>query len=260
VKKFLSAILAIAMIISISACDKASELASSIESGLSEAEKIASSVSDEFETLSITTEATTTTTPATTEPETTTTEATTAAEPDDSIPDGEAIASLIEWMQDGTYSFDFSVEMTEGETEMTADGSVAMDDGKMNMTMKMDIMGYSQNIRVLLADGKGYMIDDVNKTMIVTSSGADLTSGITTDYSGIEKIGEGEGELDGKTLRYEDYTQDDIVSRFYLDGGEVVAIETDASGSKMVMYIENSSNTVPAGTFDIPKDYEVMEL
>ncbi|MCL1806011.1 MAG: DUF4412 domain-containing protein [Clostridiales bacterium] len=169
---------------------------------------------------------------------------------------GQAIASLIGWMSEGKFSFDFTMtaESADGSMEMT--GSMAADGGKSAMTMEMSVMGMAIKQRIIMKDGKAYMIDDGNKSYMEMSLGEAVDS--MTDFADLTPIGSGTGEINGRTLPYEDYKQADSDEpiRFYMDGDQVYGIETVAAGSKNVMIITNAKNSAPAGAFDIPADYK----
>jgi predicted small lipoprotein YifL len=175
--------------------------------------------------------------------------------------EGEAMASLIDWMIGGTFSYDFTMTSESAEGTITATGSMAMDGGKVSITQEMDYDGQTMTSRIILKDDKTYVIDDASK-MIIAMSGVneEALSGMVTDYSGITKTGEGEGEFDGRTLPYEEYTQDGYVVRYYMDGGQVCGFETEAEGYKTIMVITNPTNNVPAGAFDLPEGYTEIAM
>jgi hypothetical protein len=174
---------------------------------------------------------------------------------------GEATASLIAWMMDGTFSYDYTMtsEGSEGKTE--GKGSMAVDGDKMGMATEMTVEGQNVKSRIIVKDGVTYIVDDVNKYIMKAQGGMNPTEGMMTDYSGIVKTGEGTGEINGKTLPYEEYAESDTgaIVRYYLDGGQVYGIESEYEGYKTVMIITNPSNSVPAGAFDLPEGYTDME-
>lgn len=178
-------------------------------------------------------------------------------------PDGEAMASLIGWMMDGTFSYDFTMtsEGPEGTTE--GSGSMAMDGGNMAISMEMTVSGQAAQSRIIILDGVTYVIMDTEKMIMkMANAGADMTAGMMTDYTGIAKTGDGTGDIGGKTLPYEEYTESETgsVVRYYLDGGQVYGIESEYEGYKTVMIITNASDTAPAGAFDLPEGYTEMSV
>jgi hypothetical protein len=207
--------------------------------------------------------------PETAEPDTAeppeVTEPDTAAEPDTTAQtpgiEGDAMASLISWMKSGTYSYDFTMTSESADGTITATGSIAVDGGKVSMTQETTYDGQTITSRTILKDDKTYIIDDASKMIIIMSGiSEEMTGEIMTDYTGITKTGEGEGEIDGKTLPYEDYTVEGYVVRYFLDGGEVYGMETEAEGFKTEMIITNAKSSVPADAFDLPEGYMEMAM
>jgi hypothetical protein len=181
----------------------------------------------------------------------------TAQEPADG---GQAMDSLIQWMIGGTFSYDFTQtsEGPEGKTE--SKGSMAMDGKNMAITTEMTVEGQQVKSRVIIKDGVTYIVDDANKFIMKVSGDMNATEGMMTDYSGIALIGSGTGEIDGKTLPYEEYAESEMGAtvRYYLDGGQVYGIESEYEGYKTVMIITNTSKIVPPGAFDLPEGYTEM--
>jgi hypothetical protein len=173
------------------------------------------------------------------------------------IPEGQAMASLIGWMMDGTFSYDFTIktEGPDGNTE--GSGSMAMDGDDMAMTMEMTVEGQAVKSRTIKKGDTMYVVDDVNRMIMQMPVEMNMTEGMMTDYSGIVKTGEGTGEIDGKTLPYEEYAESETGAtvRYYLEGGQVYGLESDYEGYKSVMIIANPSNRAPAGAFDLPEGY-----
>jgi hypothetical protein len=178
------------------------------------------------------------------------------------LPEGEAMDSLIKWMMDGAFSYDFTMTSKgpEGSTEGT--GSMAIDGNNMAIEMEMTVGGQKTQTKMISTGDAMYIVDDANKMIMKMPAEINLTEGIMTDYAGITKTGEGTGEIDGKTLPYEDYTESETSAavRFYLDGGQVYAIESEYEGYKTVMIITNPSNSAPSGAFDLPAGYTEMSM
>jgi hypothetical protein len=177
------------------------------------------------------------------------------------IPDGDAMAALISWMKDGTFSYDFTMTSKGPDGEMSASGSMAMDGDKMAMTQEFEMDGAVMTSRIVQKDDKTYIIDDANKMILVMAGANDeAMDGVVTDYTAMTKTGEGEGTVDGKTLPYEEYTQEGATVRYYMEDGEVYAIETESDGTTTVMVISNASSSVPSGAFDLPTGYAEMAM
>jgi len=177
--------------------------------------------------------------------------------------DGQAMASLIEWMMGGTFSYDYETTTVGPDGTTSGTGSMAMDGGKMAVTSQMTIEGQATTSKIIILDGATYVVDDASKLILkMSNAGAEVTGGMMTDYSNIEKIGEGEGEIGGKTLPYEEYkeAQTGATVKYYLDGGQVYGIVSEYEGYVSTMIISNPSNSVPAGAFDLPSGYTEMEI
>ena len=167
---------------------------------------------------------------------------------------GKGTAPLINWMQNGTFSFDYEARTTAGGTT-TMTGFMAVKDNDVSMTMKMPGV---PEYKMILKNGLAYMVDDANKMVIVIQAqGPKDTGGMITDYSNMKYIGSGEGKIDGKTYRYEEYEELTMGSmvKYYLDGAQVYGIETKYEEFMMLMLISNPKNSVPGGIFNIPKGY-----
>ena len=171
-----------------------------------------------------------------------------------------AAAAPIKCLMDGTYSFDYVMKIVAGSgiiLEMS--GSLAADGGNIASTNEM--LGYLVAVRVIQKDGKLYSINDEYKFImeIPPELEADYTESIKTDYSGVVKTGEGTGEVDGKTLPYEEYAESGgPPARFYLDGDSLYAIESVSGEEKIIILITNMSGSVPSGTFDLPSGYMMI--
>ncbi|MDR3331658.1 MAG: hypothetical protein LBT08_03435 [Synergistaceae bacterium] len=177
---------------------------------------------------------------------------------------GAAIESLIDWMRGGTFSYDFTLKTEGGGSVTEAKGKMAAQGNKFSVYTESKANGADTKSRVISKDGDTYIVDEINRfVMKVSGAMAGQTTegfgGMIADYSaGMKKTGEGEGVVNGKKLPYEAYEVDGNVSKFYMDGGQVYAIESEGSGYKTLMVITNASKTVPAGAFNIPNDYTKM--
>lgn len=173
---------------------------------------------------------------------------------------GQAMASLIKWMLDGTFSYDFTMmsEGPDGRTEST--GSMAMDGNKMAISTEMTVERQTVKTRIIKHGETMYMIDDIQKYIMEISGSAQATEGMMTDYSGIVKTGDGVGEINGRSLPYEEYVQGDTDAtvKYFLDGGNVYGIVSEYEGYKTTMIIKNPSDKAPAGAFDLPTGYSDM--
>jgi len=169
--------------------------------------------------------------------------------------------SLIDWMKGGTFSFDYKIIVETGGQETEGTGAMAIDQGRFAMRSVMDAGGVEMNMRMVMKDDVMYMVDDNAKTyMAMPTTTPDAAGGMNADFTVMEKTGSGEGEVDGKTLPYEEYAVEGSPIKFFMDGDTVYAIVNETGGSTATMIITNASKTVPAELFDIPDDYQDLSI
>ncbi|MDR0839908.1 MAG: hypothetical protein LBN26_00755 [Christensenellaceae bacterium] len=174
---------------------------------------------------------------------------------------GQAMSSLISWMKSGTFSYDFDMTSEGGGQKTQASGSMAMDGNNIAITTETTAEGQKIKAKIIIKDGTTYIIDDMSKTiLIMANAGAEMTGGIASDYSDIALVGSGTGEINGKTLPYEEYASEGVTIKYYLEGGQVYGTESEYEGYKTVMIITNPSNKIPAGAFDLPAGYTEMKI
>lgn len=172
----------------------------------------------------------------------------------------EPSGNLVDWMKAGTFYVEYTATMDMDGDSMQMEGTLAYEDEKAAITANMEIMGQQAKTRALMKDKIVYMFNDTNKSYmeIPVDDSAAGNSGIQ-DYGSMKKIGTGEGEVNGKTLPYEEYSTEGGTVRFYLDGGKVAAMETTVQGISTLMVITKASNKVPEGCFDFPEGYTKSE-
>jgi len=170
-------------------------------------------------------------------------------------------APLIGWMKDGTFSYDYTMSIEGPGLKAEGSGSMATDGDKVATVQEMTMLGQQVRTRIIVRDGRMYRIDDENKWIMEFAVGESTTDGMVTDYTGIVSVGTGTGEINGRTLPYEEYVvgETGIPIRYYLDNGQVYGIVTDFEGYKTVMIILNQSNRVPADVFELPAGYSIRD-
>jgi len=167
-----------------------------------------------------------------------------------------ALGALAELMNSEKYSYDLITKVEhEGET-ITETVSLAKDGENYAISMK----GNEGEYRIIYKDGVTYMIIEAEKIVMEQTGGQDVVFGMLKEqdemaemlgkYSNIEKVGSGTGEIDGKTLPYEEYDSDGYKSKIYMENGQIYAMETE----NQIKIIKNASKSVPAGTFEIPTE------
>ncbi|MCL1803468.1 MAG: hypothetical protein FWG30_07495 [Eubacteriaceae bacterium] len=167
--------------------------------------------------------------------------------------------NLVDWLQAGTYSYDFTMQTTGGGESFEMSGSVFAKGGSYLMQMQ----GTPIAMKVLIKGDEAYMINDEAKTAIsmsLGSIGVDMSVAMS-DMPKASAVSSGEAELDGKKYKYEEYDTGNGIGRFYYDGNSVIAIETNSGDdASMIMKISNTSNTVDSSLFEIPSDYTISSF
>lgn len=185
------------------------------------------------------------------------------------ISDPGAPMELIDWMIAGEFSFDFQVSIDNDGSIKEEEGHMAVKDGMIYLRLG----GIKKNVDPIVAiikDGIFHNIMDyLQGVMTMPFWGTISTNGIITDYSGLEYVGSGTGEIDGRTLQYDEYCNDSTSARFYIEDGRIYGIESivgdfDNAGWAFtfinVLIISNSSGTVSNELFEFPDDYVVIDM
>lgn len=158
-------------------------------------------------------------------------------------------------MNDGKY-------LMEVVTTTEVDG-VAM---RIEMTMAVD----GDDVAITTVNGgvtssmiskgdKLYVIDEASKTVLVMkqSVGELSEAAKTSEVSGLNftKSGQEGG------LQYEEYTTDGGKILYYFEGANLKKIKYVAEdGSVSEMEIIRMTKDIPAGTFEVPADYQLIEM
>jgi len=165
-----------------------------------------------------------------------------------------SVESLLDWMKGGKFSYDFTMTNTyEGESS-TSSGSFAIDGDNFAIATETTTGGITSKARIVQKDGAMYLIEETSKIIMKMPATQGLGMAIPTEYESMEVINTGTGEVDGKTLPYEEFDVDGFKSKYYMEKGQVYAIESEGEGATSLMIIKNAKNSVPAGAFDIPTE------
>lgn len=178
-----------------------------------------------------------------------------SSQTDDSEPRGGAAETLIEWVKGGVYYFRYTAEIESAEGKTTSQGMTAVDGEQMTTYTETTVAGIEVKSKLLIRDGKTYLIDETSKSYIEVPADVGVMSDQATDFRAMEYVGGSSGELKGKTFPYEEYKTNEAAIRFYMEGKKVYAIESRTERSKTLMFIEENSKVIPAGAFDIPSGY-----
>jgi len=163
-------------------------------------------------------------------------------------------------MKSGKYLMHYKTKMTvennivESEVTMATDGT---------STSMITNAGGMDNHIIVKGDTL-YMLNDSAKTYIKMSIAGTGAVGTASNVksekintSGIVYTGKGKGELNGKTLDYEEYKTDEGTIRYYFENNKLYAIVFKAADSKseVVMEIIELTDKVTAEMFEIPSGY-----
>ena len=124
--------------------------------------------------------------------------------------------------------------------------------------MKMESGG--QSSRMIFRDNKMYMINDDAKTvMSFPATGKTDTQGVKTD--GMNRVGSGTDNFNGKDLPYEDYADEEGAKvRYFMDGNKLAGIRNIiGEGAAIDVIVLELDKKVPCNAFEIPSGYKQAE-
>jgi len=178
---------------------------------------------------------------------------------------------LIDWMDTGTFGFDFRVITTiDGSVMEEKTGSMAVKDNMVYISLN-DTDGNRDNITSIIKNGIVYDVNDRFETVSAMPFIKEIsTGGLVINYGGIEFTNSGTGEIDGKTLPYDEYSKnDDTTVRFYIENGRIFGIESIAWTPQCdvplphitnILIIANASGNIPDKIFELPYGYAVYNM
>ena len=129
-----------------------------------------------------------------------------------------------------------------------------------NFASKSIVAG--QDVSLVLKDGKMYTISHNEKTiMIMPFDSSLLDDSGKFPGEGYTFVDSGTAELFGTPQKYEEYSVAGAGNvRFFFDGNQLIGYESSNEDVTVQMEIIELSSTIPAGMFDIPTGYEVMDF
>ena len=181
--------------------------------------------------------------------------------------DGEILSSgnFFDWVKAGSYYY---------ETKTTS----STDDDYTHYTYAKDGEDYASIVEDYEADGtlirkihsikKGAQIVVINENektyMELPPEFADATKGIQDAFSDMKKVNEGTGEIDGKTLPYEEYDTSGIHTKYFFENGQLYGYigEVEFGDTKIVTVsiITKQSKKPPADLFEVPAGYQEIKV
>ena len=178
----------------------------------------------------------------------------------------EVVGNLFDWTKTGTYYYETETTSTYGDS-VSHYNDIRVKDGDdyASVSVEKDADGtVTRRIHTFKKGEKIVVINDLEKTyMEVPPELMALSEGVQDAFSEMTKISEGTGEINGKTLRYEEYDTGGISSKYFFDNGQVYGYtsELDFGDEKIttVSIITKQSNKVSAELFQIPAGYTEMK-
>ena len=123
---------------------------------------------------------------------------------------------------------------------------------------------------VLLKDSMMYTISHEDKAImkmeLEEGEDEDIFQGmevIPEDYEELADYTTGSEEINGKTYEYEEFAEEfegDVTMRYYFEGDDLKYIKEVQGDEVSLMEILEASGEAPAGIFELPADYTVMDL
>jgi hypothetical protein len=183
---------------------------------------------------------------------------------------GAAVGNLLDRTKSGTFYYETETTSTyEGEQYEGLDlgntvyrDTYAKDgDDYAKISEETDENGVTKKIQSFKRGGEMYVINHDEKAyMRVPEELEAMGASLQDAFSGVtNKVGEGTGEIDGKTLPYEEYDTDGISTKYFLDNGQVYGYISETMGITTVSVIVKQSGKVPSELFEIPAGYTEIE-
>lgn len=181
-------------------------------------------------------------------------------------------AAFAEMMQGGNYYMEYTMNVMGIEMEATQAVRGADTDSRAT------IMGLET--RTIVLDGVQYTMDETAKTYYKTESTA-----ADYDYAQLQYRESGNGKIESlyseeelanaPSYDYDEYFlpidladagveglsgEGELVLRYYMnDDGSLYAINMDIEGIETVLVVKSMTTDIPAGMFEIPRDYTEVE-
>lgn len=161
-------------------------------------------------------------------------------------------------------SFSFTTTIDENNKEIYA---------KNNNTAYTDTIYDGEESKFIIRDGNSYLLRDSDKIYYTYQNNEVDLNKVLEQLNEIKdsELAEGKEEIEGKNYDYEEYSgitnfaikltddnnSEDVKTRFYFDGNELVYIKTIIGNNQELLSVE-ISNDVDSSLFEIPEDYRGM--
>ncbi len=167
----------------------------------------------------------------------------------------------------------------ELSNEQSFSFTTTLDDNNKETYAKNDNTAYTDTIydgeesKFIIRDGNSYLLRDSDKIYYTYQNNEVNLNKVLEQLNEIKdtELIEGKEEVDGKNYNYEEYSgstnfaikltddnnSEDVKTRFYFDGNDLVYIKTIIGNNQELLSVE-ISNDVDSSLFEIPEDYRGM--
>ena len=172
-------------------------------------------------------------------------------------------AAYVDMMKSQNYTVKYKTIVDMEGSEFEADITMAMSEGRTAFNMESD----SVRTSTIMTEDEMQIVDHSSKTVMVMALNMDVEAidEDTIDLQNIdaqsmEYVGSGSGEFMGTTRSYEEYKLEDTSFYYYFDGDDLVGMETISDEGSFTLHIESMTEGVDESMFEIPDDYQVMQI
>ena len=167
----------------------------------------------------------------------------------------------------------------ELSNEQSFSFTTTLDDDNKETYAKNDNTAYTDTIydgeesEFIIRDGNSYLLRDSDKIYYTYQNNEVDLNKVLEQLNEIKdsELAEGKEEIEGKNYDYEEYSgitnfaikltddnnSEDVKTRFYFDGNDLVYIKTIIGNNQELLSVE-ISNDVDSSLFEIPEDYRGM--
>jgi len=118
-------------------------------------------------------------------------------------------------------------------------------------------------IRTVMGDGRSFMIFDSEEFILASTTSEEDETSYVGDTANLIYVGEGSGNFNGKTYKYDEYKDYSGGQYFYYVDSKTKTLKgirtVAADGTINEMEILALDKNVPSSVFNIPDNYEIME-
>ena len=113
-------------------------------------------------------------------------------------------------------------------------------------------------VNIVLEDGVYYLVDDAAGTLTTVNPADYKAAPFAIDASDLAYKAAGDRELDGESLRYEEYEGAAGTVTFYYSGSDLVAMEIDEAETSLLLHVTRFNKWVGNGLVNLPSSYKII--